>query len=241
MMSKVNAMRMVVALFLAAVWVCPAGAAFVSGVETFDGTVKDTTTWEEFTDTGTSISQDDTLEISAFDSGTGADYTTKTQTVGVGEKVRYEVVITSANGSGSRVVLGLTNNSGGTSARVDDDEYRISFVWLDRDLVDVQAGNLVQDFNDYRLVHHLNETIFFEIERLTSNTARFSMYDASENAIGSSMTLDFTGVSVPDDLYVFVKAGKTVTEFDNITITPEPGTLSLIGLGGLGLLLRKRR
>src|SRR4051794_11256555 len=72
-------------------------ASFLNGTETFDGTNLDTNTWETFsTSAPAPISQNSALIIgSAFQ----ADYTTKVQTVGVGEKVGVDVKMGSGSGT----------------------------------------------------------------------------------------------------------------------------------------------
>ena len=67
-----------------------ASAAFVNGVESFDGTVKDTDTWyEHMLNPGPSqITQNDNITL-AFG---GSEYVTKTMTVGVGQIVSVELL-----------------------------------------------------------------------------------------------------------------------------------------------------
>src|SRR2546430_1369483 len=62
-------------------------AAFVDGVERFNGTTKDLTTWEQFPVSGSGITQSDALNIT----GSGdRDYTTRGIKVGIGQRVTAE-------------------------------------------------------------------------------------------------------------------------------------------------------
>jgi len=74
-------------------------AAFVNGIESFDGSVKDTATWEEWIMDGVygSVTQNDALTIASC-----ADYTTKAVTVGIGQAVSVEVYYCPLRGMGEK-------------------------------------------------------------------------------------------------------------------------------------------
>ncbi|HEY7090271.1 MAG TPA: hypothetical protein VH518_19395 [Tepidisphaeraceae bacterium] len=72
-----------------------ARAGFSGGVETFDGTVKDTATWREQIVTAGNITQNNALQMNAF--GGRAEYTADGVSVGIGQSVRAEVTITAAD------------------------------------------------------------------------------------------------------------------------------------------------
>ena len=107
--------------FMVSAWIlCSVSAwgAFMDGVESFDGAIKDTATWEEFVYyQSASIEQDDAISISANPGFTlfEADYTTKNITIGPGDSVSVEILM-HVDSSASRhgAYLALTTNEWGT-------------------------------------------------------------------------------------------------------------------------------
>ena len=100
-----------------------ARAAFVSGVETFDGTTKDTTTWEYYDPLGV-IAQNGKLTVNATQApGTfeEADITTRSLRIGIGGFVQADVTVhskvttDSQHGVAVYPQVFLTNNSAGAS------------------------------------------------------------------------------------------------------------------------------
>jgi len=55
--------------------------------------------------------------------------------------------------------------------------------------------------------------------------------------------LELFGASATAPIYELLMVGgaKTFADFDGLQLVPEPGTMALLGLGGLGVLLRRRR
>src|SRR5437773_2377401 len=86
-----------------------ARAAFVDGVERFDGTVKDLTTWEQYPASGAGITQNNALSITLAGY---RDYTTRTTKVGIGQRVTAEVTVTTPSEPDTiyRAALLLTTN-----------------------------------------------------------------------------------------------------------------------------------
>jgi len=228
-----------------------ASAAFVNGIESFDGTVKDTTTWEEYTKWGNPIYQDDKL----FLENSSMDYTTKDITVGVGDIVRVELCSHPETTDGvTRSVLNLTNNSEGTNNSTYWDS-RFLFIYLqfspsvDEFGFSVGEGSSGGSSGAYigpeTPPPSIENPYILEIERTSSTTARFSAYYSDMTLIDSYHTSFFRyDVPVPDELFISLSFFSSVYSsgavFDNVTIVPEPTTFFLLGLGGL-MLRRKRR
>ncbi len=207
---------------------------FLNGVETFDGTVKDTSAWEEFY-FGGSIRQDDAI-IFELQSGT-MDYTTKNVTCDIGEIVRVELITMPENAEAG---LWLTTNSDGTTSYTQQDS---NFVGIE-----LKYSAFYEDFSCYvhaggdgqfwgaPLVEHSYiptelEPLVFQIERLTESLTVFSVFDPKMELIDETTCL--TG-HVPGDLYISLSTwapSKGVTIFDNVTVIPEPMTITLLGFG----------
>lgn len=68
-------------------------------------------------------------------------------------------------------------------------------------------------------------------EYFTTQTYEFTLTDAAKTALASATYAN---------LKVFTNSGAGILYIDNIQIVPEPATLSLLGLGVLALIRRKR-
>ena len=86
-----------------------------------------------------------------------------------------------------------------------------------------------------------------QIERTSSNSAVFSVFDKDMGLISSYNETAFDRPGVPDDLYIPLMAregtigGSTIVYDDLQIIVPEPTTLALLALGSLALRLKKSR
>jgi len=223
-----------------------AQAEFIGGVEAFNGTTKDTTTWEEYTNAG-SISQDDMLIVAASQGGK-ADFTTKTLQVGFGQAVHAFVKEISSATFGNNALL-LTTNSLGTSARATDDSRLLSVQWNKSgskifSRISYDAGATEIDDNIATGIDSLEDGYWFQIERLSSTEARFSAFDSSKQVVGTPQTITFS--DVPNDLYIALYSGQTDSNWDECLSLdlPEPSTMVMALTGVLGLLIfawRKRK
>ena len=220
-------------------------AAFVDGVERFDGTVKDTATWEEFTTVpGCSVSQDDRLIFKTGFGSDSIDYTTKNVTVGIGELVTVELFPTEGAG---HALMYLTNNSSGHYTHMDSAHMSILYSHIepygfyDFGASAVFPGGWVSDMFAADIPRlSLADPFILQIERTSRTSATFSAFNSDMSLIGST-GLSFT--DMPDDLYISLGAvggsGGPVA-FDNVTIVPEPATDCLVLLGSLALRARRR-
>lgn len=222
--------------------------AFINGVEGFDGTVKDMSTWEEYLPYGGAIYQDDKL-ICDLSLTRRLEYTTKTVTVGVGDIVRVELLEHPQGNAESTMFL--TTNSEGTNKSTSFDSHYLFIEYVHWPSSDeywfvggsgVSGASIGQIFGIVSTLPSTDNPYILEIERTTSNSAVFRAYDSDMTLIGSLTRTSFIFPGVPDDLYISLSAwGKNggFSIFDNVTIIPEPGMILLLGLGGL--LLRRRR
>jgi len=222
-------------------------AAFVNNVETFDGNVKDTDTWEEYIPYGGKVTWDNQLILEATPPFSSADYTTKQVTVGIGEGVRVELV-SYPSWYRTENYFCLTSNSEKTFNGTVFDSHVIALEyfpnWTDNDFFGWVGGS--GEFHGTNFGGHITppspgNPLILEIMRVSEGLARFSVYYRDMIPIGSVIRV--LPPDMPDNLYISLYArtqhlGGSIV-YDNVTIIPEPTTLLLLGLGGLALQ-RKR-
>jgi len=234
-----------VAWVLLAVQASQAGFEYDAGtgtyVESFAGTTKDPATWEEYSVDGFVSREDEGL---VYLGGNKADYTTKAFTVGVGEYARVYLDESSSGTYGTNALL-LTTNSLGTSGRATDDSRVLSVQWNNYTAkifarVSFDAGAVETDMDIATGFGGL-DGIWFQIERLSSTEARFSAFDSGLDVIGTVQTMTFS--DVPDDLYIGLYTASSYCHYDNVVVgsVPEPVTMGLLAMGGLGMVIRRRR
>ncbi len=219
---------------------------FIGGIERFDGTVKDLQTWEEYC-SFSQFSQNDMLELEA--SPTGAimfsDYTTKDIKIGIGQIVSVELHNVQPGthpNSGTSCGLYLTNDSLGTSKNTIWDS---EVLGLEYSVTSINA----QFFPCYGGNGHFSgrgfgvdipppsyaDPYLLTIERLTTDSAYYSVYHKNTMELIGSRTLYFSPIE--GDLYISLASDRPAT-WDNVTI-PEPGSLCIISLGVIILLHKK--
>jgi hypothetical protein len=212
-------------------------AAFVNGVERFDGTTFDTTIWEQrYNDSKGGISQNNAITLDATDGTYERGYVTRSLQVGVGGFVRADVTFdqmgpenttsdyfglylgtktsTLANALDT-AAIGLQSNELGNSVSAE--------VWHN-------GGGL----GIIMLPHAqpIGTTYTYEIDRISSTSAVFTITDNLGAVV--SQTIEFG--NTPDNLYIELVATPSVkVTFDNVTIVPEPSFAAFI-LAALGII-----
>jgi hypothetical protein len=212
-------------------------------LERFNGSTKDTSTWGQHTEGLGTILQNNALNISANNGE--ADFTTLAVRAGIGDIVSVEITPTSSLGS-ALLGLALSNDSGGTSTNVLADSRSLLLAWSD-----VNNG-IMASFADANGAgafvtvaggdHPLNNTYLYEIERISSNAAKFTVWNTTTGTlVGTPLTRTFVGV--PDTLLVSLFAKGGTATFDNVWVgsAPEPTTACSLGLLIVSMITRRRR
>lgn len=207
------------------------GAAFVNGVDGFDGPIRDITTWELYEGSPNQVFlQNDPngmVHLDAYDYSprvnSNGDYTTIEVTIGVGAGVRVEV--TSVEGADDYGYFGLylTDDARGSSGTIVYDDAMLMVQGTGNGNV-IRAGyNNGSNGSHYVVetispaIHPIGTTYVYQIERLSSTTARFSVFaDDGVTPIGTPVTMTFT--NIPDELFVAVAAVSGDALFDNATL-----------------------
>jgi hypothetical protein len=217
-------------------------AAFINGVERFDGLVRDSLTWEEYIDPFQRplITQNDALTISVpdpFAIATWADVTTRTLTVGVGGMVRVDVRANDVPVATTELFLALTTNSRGSQAKtvLDSAGARVririapSVVFPPFDCGSFASGAFRGVFFGEAKPIRPQEYYTLQLERLTPSSVRCSAWETDSSLALGSTTFDVPGL--PENLYI--SFGDDISfegfsvSFDNVAI-PEPDRTAAI-------------
>ena len=234
-----------------------ARGAFVNGVERFDGTVKDTTTWAETP--ASPATQNNALTIPW--TPTFSSYTAYSFALGVGQGVRAKMMMPRIDPTGVQTYLLLSDRSGGMSvpAFLNDSNFvGISANWngVERTTIYGMEGGLVGGVNFQSGLgsnvvqlagNHSGELFTVEVDRLDKSNFRFSAWDSSNVLLGTStndVTVPlFPGAltlsNVPANLYIVLTGSAT---WDDVTIVavPEAGSIAAWAMS-LALLVNRRR
>lgn len=220
-------------------------AAFVNGVDTFDGPTRDINTWKLWENHPNEVfSQDDAARLDSFDYdprfNSRCTYVTLDQTVGVGETLRVDVTYNEQMDSYGLGGIMLTSDNVTL-----DGLNMASYVML----INVSSGwgnNIAAGYKPLGGSYSWNDqvvgsqqpvgsTYVYEIDRLSSTSAAFSVYDSDGTTLLGSTTVNFSNIQ--DDLYICLYTLQCDMTYDNVTI-PEPATMGLLVLGGF--FLRRR-
>lgn len=225
-----------------------AGAVFSSGwLETFDGTNIDPGTWRQVN--SQLISQNGTAFFAAANSpGIVTELITTDVLLGIGGRAQVQVAInalTTTPNYSQFAYLALSTDSSGFGTPWDS--YGL-FTELSSAgaLSGLVASTTISVTNIAPLRTFpvaLNTTYSLRLERLTDTQVRYTVLDGSGISILGQVTRTLPSFTEP--LYVAIGARSVDATFDNLqllgTIVPEPGTVSLFGLGSLVLLVGRRR
>jgi len=233
----------------AAVMLCAAAAhaAFVNGVERFDGTILDTNTWT-WAPTSSRVSQNNFLTID--DSHLFTSYTAHSFTLGAGQGVRVTGGTLNLFRSYSSFLLLSDRSAGFLVPAIPNDQ---SYVGLEIDWEPqvFHPGRPALGRVDIYGVGHTNSDgagllldrwdnvggvapIVLEVDRLDRNQFRYSVFDSANQLIGTAID---NVQNVPPDLYV-VLSGFGMWDDVTIVSVPEAGTAGLTL--GLALTITRR-
>src|SRR5688572_14978815 len=235
---------------LCAVAVRPARAGFDGGVERFDGTLKDTATWQEYVGGNEVISQNNALFITDPQggiSGNAGDYTTRHVALLPESTVSARAMV----GGTGLASLFRTSNSAGATALTQFDSSCTQLVvdvpsgspdgsitrWIGGSGSGTQSGLVAQVSNP------IGQTFKLEIVRPNSKDYTYRAYDAQGLLLGSNSYIG--SISHPEALFISLGGinGMSAT-WDDVTVTgnivPEPCALFTF-VGSLTLLKRSRR
>jgi hypothetical protein len=256
-MFKGVSMRRLPIAIIAAVMLCAAAAqaAFVNGVERFDGTILDTNTWTG-APTDSIASQNNSLTIGG--SSTSTSYTAHSFTLGVGQGVRATVTTPNPFAGPTTNLLLLADRSAGFSVPVifhDQNYVGLGVSWeaqtyfhnfppVGPGSVYGLRGNTNISSGVATLIHWENvpgvPQLIVEMDRLDQTVFRFSAWYAQSNALLGTTVADVfkPAEDLPSNLYVVLAGTGT---WDDVTIVsvPEGGTAGLVL--GLGLTITRQR
>lgn len=223
-------------------------AGFIKGIETFDGKSVDSGSWPNRSRYGYGrISQDGALTVD------GTEVMSRANRIDVGWSVRVDVTCldTPASKNYGAGLVSLILASGESSGSWADSFAAMLEISL---FADHGKGNITGwssslghgigrpmcDIADSAAA--VGKKFSLQIDRLSTQEFRFSAFDCDNHLLSKwTMTASYDA-SRP--LYVDLYTnGVSSATFDNVTIwaAPEPATLSLLALGGLVMMRRRKQ
>lgn len=224
--------------------------AFVSGVETFDGTTKDVATWNEYAAAGAPVV---TQNNALFTSDTGAVlYETHSQLIDSDDTVRVSITHT-GSGTTSFNATGLILGAG--AANFDYPSNGGAYLWLmwennggANDSLYGRArngGSAVQSdvLAPANGLHPTNTTYIYEIERgvIDASSATFRLYQSDGVTLIDETTLDWAFAGLDGTMRIILYGASNNTQFDNVMINVIPEPAALAGFAVAGMLMLRRR
>jgi hypothetical protein len=220
----------------------PLRAGFVGGVETFDGSTLDLSTWTAFVPYGGTVTQNNTVTVTSPAVGAPVTYTTRLATVHPGGWVEADITgIT----TGSASSLLLVDSNSQSVPQLAPNALELTYFggpgYFDGFEVHSGSGDgVATDFAQAPQPRSYPLTL--RIERPTASSVTFSVYNSSHTLLGSKNSS--LSSSMPADMYVGLYSYAISTTFDNVRLggnvtVPEPAAMSLMLL--LPFALRRRR
>jgi hypothetical protein len=208
-----------------------AEAAFVDGVEEFNGTSVDETTWvRHYWGNGAATVSNGYLDF------TGQyQLATKSLTLGVGDTLSARVMLKARSSSGTSVELGLTDTPtdprSGWWAMVD----LSNTIQGESNFHFFTGGNNVS-YGDTAFVMSNNVGSWYRLRLRRNSVSNYTidLLTDSESLIHST---NRTFAGLPDRTYAFIGLGPTAS-FDWVAV-PEPTAIAALACGGVLLLSRR--
>jgi len=205
----------------------PANAQFVNGVENFNGTSVDTSTWVAYGFSGAATVANGYLDL------TGQYYlTSKMATVGVGDTVSARVMLTAPSPLGTVVSLGLTTTPNSPFSNPN----------VEADMINSVQGESELDFfvgrgsaTPRRMSNNVGSWYRMQITRNTASSLTAQVLTDSGTPL---VSVDSTYAGLPDQASVYIGLGPTA-RFDWVAV-PEPTTTAIMASFGF-LLVRRWR
>ena len=226
-----------------------ARAAFVDGVEHFNGANFDLTTWEGHFTLGTHIAWNEAMHFDnrqdSVQAGGRGEMVTVAPIVGVGEFVEAQVNFLAWTEVSPMVSLRLSTKTHVNNSNLDSHSFEVNMLPFFNmiNATQTQNGNgfggpLVQLTTPDAFS---SQMYFLRIERASSTLARFMAFDANHQQLG--VTYQHTLAGFPDDMHVVVYSQQAAANFDNVTVgaIPEPSALASALASSCIALLRRTR
>jgi hypothetical protein len=207
-----------------------ARAAFIGGVEDFNGTTVDDNTWTRFSYSGSTTVTDGYLDIS------GQNYlATKSLTVGVGDTIRARVMLTAASNDGTVLDFGLTSNPNAPFAGHQAYVTLLNSITGESDFIFFSGSPPSVSGAPHVMSDNIGKWYILQVRR--TGTADYTS-DLFADSGSSLFSLQYTQTGLPPRASVFIGVGPTA-RFDWVAV-PEPNATGVL-VGSGWLLLRRRK
>lgn len=213
---------------------CAVGrAAFVNGVEQFEGTALDTNTWQSKPASFAGAVANGFLDLTG-----NYDLIAKPLLLAPGTTVSARVMLTAANSSGTAVTIGLTATPAAPESGQHVFAELLNTIQGESDFISFAGTNNSAGGKGGGTMSTRNVATWYlmTFSRPTSTTFTSSLYSDAGTLL---YTHSFTYVGLPDTASLYIGNGPTA-RFDFVAI-PEPTMAGVAAAGAGALLLRRRR